>query len=198
LIGFLIVGVFLGLEKRLNLSGLGAIVSFLGVGFLGYGGLLFHLDRNSEGSALGSPLLSFHLVTSVLGLVLLGLTFVVGIGILVKEFLLKKHRFPVMLQNLPSLSRLENMSVLATMTGFWLMLVGVISGGVAARQLGLEDLVYNPKVALSVLSLGVYVVLILARKFWGLRGRRAAWLTVAGFCSLLLAFVAVGRGFSVY
>jgi ABC-type transport system involved in cytochrome c biogenesis permease subunit len=55
------------------------------------------------------------------------------------------------------------------------------------EAIGLAD----PKVLVSVISWAVYCFAVLARQTLGWAGRRAAWLSAAGFAIVLLNFLAI-------
>ena len=92
------------------------------------------------------------------------------------------------------LERLETWSVLFATLGFCLLTVGLVTGlaRLETATVSLETL--TPKIALACGVWLVYAVALhapLLPRFSDLRGRGAAWLSVAGFALMVLALLAV-------
>ena len=88
----------------------------------------------------------------------------------------------------------------AVAVGWACLTIGVIVGVIWAQQaralvpddpnlraMSLTD----PKILISVLTWGVYSFAVFARRTLGWTGRRAAWLSAAGFAMVLLNFLPV-------
>jgi len=81
------------------------------------------------------------------------------------------------------------------------MTLGVATGFLFAYTRGVSMLGFDPRLLWSTLTLSVYLVLVVANYVYGLRGRRAAWLSVAGFSTVVASFVSVnilGGSFHVF
>ncbi|MCB0358357.1 MAG: cytochrome c biogenesis protein CcsA [Bdellovibrionales bacterium] len=200
-VSFAIIAVFLGLERVLGLSGLGLLVIVVSAVVMVIASVVFHFGGQVQEIAADPKLVIFHLAACLLATVLLSFTFVFSLGVIAKEFSLKRSRLPRMLQRLPSLDRLERFSTMTLTVGFWLMLVGVITGVLLALSTNVDAPFSDPRVWWSMLTLAVYAVLLLFRSTRGLRGAQAAWLAVLGFATVALSLLGVtlwGDTFHVY
>src|SRR5437870_7682097 len=75
--------------------------------------------------------------------------------------------------------------------GLVLLTLGMVSGIVWAHTAWGRDWSSDPKVVLSLVIWGIYVVLLQGRMTAGWRGRWAATLTIAGFAVIVLSLVGV-------
>jgi hypothetical protein len=82
--------------------------------------------------------------------------------------------------------------------GFVCMTVGLFAGSlIAQEQVGIGYFA-DPKVLLSFVMWGLYVVILFIRRNAGLRGRRAAWLTSGVFVLMLCVWAANMLGGSLF
>lgn len=165
-----------------------------------------HEAHALRGGAAHSPaLLSAHIFSATLGTALFGVAAAASVVYLLAERRLKR-RLPAIggLGALgargavrPSLETLDSWNrygitfgflalTIAALTGTsWLLL----SGGSAVAGRGLGDVVRflfsKPQYTLSIVTWLIYAALLGARLLAGLRGRRAAVLTLTGFCAAL-------------
>ncbi|HEX5108855.1 MAG TPA: cytochrome c biogenesis protein CcsA [Vicinamibacterales bacterium] len=113
---------------------------------------------------------------------------------------IKKKHLGYFYTRLPSLQILDAMNSRAVAIGLVFLTIGVVVGIVWTLQarpehpgnsnlaaIGLGD----PKVFISVLTWVMYFFAVLARRTMGWAGRRASWLSAAGFVIVLLNFLAV-------
>jgi ABC-type uncharacterized transport system permease subunit len=113
---------------------------------------------------------------------------------------IKKKHLGYFYTRLPSLQILDAMNSRAVAIGLVFLTIGVVVGIVWTLQarpehpgnsnlaaMGLAD----PKVFISVLTWVMYFFAVLARRTMGWAGRRASWLSAAGFVIVLLNFLAV-------
>ena len=89
---------------------------------------------------------------------------------------------------LGSLERLERLTMTAVTLGFALLTIGIVTGGVEMVRQGLVT--QRWKVGLAVCVWLVYAVVLHAPINPVFRGRRAAWLSVAGFVLMVGAVAA--------
>lgn len=201
LIAWLLVASFLLLERRLRLSVLGVFVAPLAALLALSSGLLFHLPRDERMLTAQGPWFVLHLVGTILAHGAFALAFVVSIGVILKEYFLKVKRFPVVQQRLPALETLDRLSGRLIAGGFALMVLGVVTGMYFGFQQGIEMFILDPRLLCSFLTLIVYGAVLTARHKHGWRGRRAAWLAIAGFATIVLSFVSLssfGGSFHVF
>jgi ABC-type transport system involved in cytochrome c biogenesis permease subunit len=113
---------------------------------------------------------------------------------------IKKKHLGYFYDRLPSLQILDAMNSRAVAVGWLFLTVGVVVGIIWVRQArgdfpnnpSLEAMsLGDPKVFISVLTWAMYSFAMLARRTMGWTGRRAAWLSAAGFAVVLLNFLGV-------
>ena len=189
LISSLLVFCFLMLEKRLSISSLGAFVGPLASAFMLFSGLLFHLERPVTEPYKQDLLLWFHIALTILGHVAFVFAFGVSLALILQETLIKRKRFTSVQKVLPSIRLLDFLNARLLFVGFLCMLIGVLAGFAfgAVHHISLLDL--GSRVFWSLITLLVYAVLLTARAQIGLRGRRAALLSVIGFGTVVASFL---------
>ena len=118
---------------------------------------------------------------------------------------IKKKHLGYFYARLPSLQILDAMNSRAVAVGWLFLTVGVVVGIIWARQARLEFpnnpnleamSLADPKVFIAALTWAVYSFAVLARRTMGWTGRRAAWLSAAGFAIVLLNFLPVSYFFT--
>lgn len=91
---------------------------------------------------------------------------------------------------LPPLATMDKVTQSTLQIGFVCMTVGLFAGSVVAQeQVGIGYFI-DPKVMLSFVMWGLYVVILFVRRSVGLRGRRAAWITSSVFVVMLCVWAA--------
>jgi ABC-type transport system involved in cytochrome c biogenesis permease subunit len=135
--------------------------------------------------------LVFHVSVSTLGMAAFCVAFAMSVIYLVQDRALKSKSAPGLLQRLPSLEVSDRIGHQAILLGFPLLTVGIVTGVV--RSVALYDRYWmgGPKETFPVLAWAVFAVLLLARLGWGFRGRKSAYLTIAGFAFGLLTVLGI-------
>jgi ABC-type uncharacterized transport system permease subunit len=201
LISCFVVGLFLVLRRRFSIEPLGAFVSPLAVLFLLASGILFHFERTGIAPAPRGSLLWFHISTTLLGHVAFVFAFGVSLALIIQETLIKKKKSFKLQKKLPAVIVLDSLNALILSMGFVLMVCGVLSGVIFALSQSMDLLTADNRLFWSLVTLTVYAVLLFGRSFKGLRGKRAAWYSVAGFCTVLASFLSMavmGSGFHAH
>ena len=93
------------------------------------------------------------------------------------------------LGELPSLVAMDSLLFQMILMGFLLLTATLASGVFFSEALFGKPLPFNHKVVFSFISWLIYGGLLAGRQVWGVRGRRAARWTMAGFVMLLVAYV---------
>ena len=93
------------------------------------------------------------------------------------------------LANLPPLLTLEALLFRIIGLGFLLLTLTLVSGAVFSETLFGQALRINHKTLFAIVSWLIFAALLAGRHFYGWRGRVALRWTLAGFVSLLLAYV---------
>lgn len=165
-----------------------------------------HEAHALRGGASHSPaLLSAHIFSATLGTALFGVAAAASVVYLLAERRLKR-RLPAIgaLGAMgargavrPSLETLDSWNRYGITFGFLALTIAaltgttwiLLSGGSAVAGRGLGDVVRflfsKPQYTLSIVTWLIYAALLGARLLAGLRGRRAAVLTLTGFCAAL-------------
>ena len=93
------------------------------------------------------------------------------------------------LDQLPALLTMEKLLFRMIGLGFILLSLTVLSGIVFSEQLFGKALTWDHKSVFTLLSWLLFAVLLAGRRFRGWRGKTALTFTLAGFATLLLAYV---------
>jgi cytochrome c-type biogenesis protein CcsB len=133
--------------------------------------------------ALKSNWLLIHVVTAFLGYAAFALAFGTAILYLVQE----RRPRPA----LPPLSQLDRLLYRATVLGFLLLTLGILTGAVWAESAWGRYWSWDPKETWSLITWLVYATLLHARLLKGWQGRRIAWLAVVGFMAVLFTYFGV-------
>lgn len=137
--------------------------------------------------------LVFHLATIYLGLLGCGIGAAAGAMYLFVQGRLKAKADLASVNPLASLETLETLIIRAATLGFVLITVAMVSGMVIATQseeatsLG-EAWWTSPKVWLAFAAWAIYGLLINVKHASAFRGRRAAWLAIAGLIVVLATY----------
>jgi cytochrome c-type biogenesis protein CcsB len=188
-LALLIVVVFLLVQLRRPLVALGAVVSPLAFG------LTLAADAAYVGvrplpPVLDSAWLPVHVTLSILGDAVFALAFSASLLYLVQEHRLKTRRGPGTFR-LPSLETLDRVNYACLVWGLILLTLGIVTGIVWAHTAWGRFWSSDPKLVFSLVTWGIYVVLLQGRMTAGWRGRRAATLTIAGFAVIVISLVGV-------
>ena len=148
---------------------------------------------------LRSPLFTIHVLSMLVAYASFALAFVLGITyvLLFKE--IKAKHLGYFYARLPSLQMLDVMNARAVVVGWLFLTCGLTVGVVWALQItGSPDpraqamKVADPKILVALICWLTYSFALFARRTIGWSGRRAAYLSAAGFIIVLLNFLPVG------
>jgi ABC-type uncharacterized transport system permease subunit len=106
---------------------------------------------------------------------------------------LKAKRAPRMLERLPSLATCDRIGYHAVLWGFPLLTIGIATGQVVLWAKHGTLWMGGPKQIFPILSWAVLAVLLYARLVRGFRGRKSAYLAIAGFALCLLTVLGMTR-----
>lgn len=113
--------------------------------------------------------------------------------ILMERALHKTKRFSMnekdFWQGLPSLLSLDQTLVRVVLIGFLLLTLTLLSGVVVSQNLGYGWMRFDHKTVFTVATWLLAAALLAGRRWWGWRGRVAARWTIAGYITLLMAYV---------
>jgi ABC-type uncharacterized transport system permease subunit len=114
---FLLVGFFITVEKRAQLTALGAILSPLAIVAMTISSVAFHLDRGEGLEANLTSVLTAHILTSVIAHSVFFISFAFSLALIVHRSLLKRRRLTKLQRLLPPLERLDQFNATGRRTG---------------------------------------------------------------------------------
>ena len=129
-----------------------------------------------------------HVVLVLVGLAALVLNFGGALMYLLVERQLKAKRPGAGHNPLPPLETLDRLTVATLTVAFPFLTVGLALGALSVRGAGVAS--FDPLAVFSVLMWLIYAATLLGRVVGHWRGRRAAYLSIAGFCVMLLTLSA--------
>jgi cytochrome c-type biogenesis protein CcsB len=192
-IACLMVGLYLVIAWRTNLTVVGALVTPLAFLFA-----LSSFALNAPTPALPPQLQSIwlpaHVAPAFLGYAVFAVAFCLSLIYLVQERQLKAKRKGDLFRRLPSLEVLDNLNHRFVSWGFALFTVGIITGSLLAKETWGELWSWEPVEVCSLITWLLYAMLLHARSV-GWRGRKAATLTIVGFVILVASFLSVNLVF---
>jgi ABC-type uncharacterized transport system permease subunit len=186
------VAAFLLLRRHANLDPMGVIVAPIALTFL-VGAQFVGVDLEPE-QLVSRPLLVSHVTANVLGLGLFVVAGASGLLYLLQERRLRDKRAGGVASRLPSLDALDRTTHRLLLGGFPLLTFGVVTGAIFSRQF---DSFAGAALARTLFGFATWFLLagvLVLRRLAGVRGRRAAYGTVAGvLCVLLVVLIYVVR-----
>lgn len=185
---WLVVGVYLVVQSRIRLAAVGAVVAPLAFS-LTLASLAFYSSIPDLPPNLQSAWLPIHVTLAVLGNAVLALAFAVSLVYLVHERELKEKRVGRFFKRLPSLETLDQLNYRALVWGFLFLTLGILSGALWGKHSWGRFWSWDEREILSLVTWLLYAGLLEARMVAGLRGRRAAAVTIVGFAVVLGSFV---------
>lgn len=139
---------------------------------------------------LRRDILTLHLVLLMGGYLMLMFSFGTAVAYLLTSWLLKRKRSLAILDKFPPLELTEQLTNKLVLVGFPLLVLGMVVGAFWARLIG-RSAWSDPKVALSILTGGIFAIYLHARFVRRWEAPILHWLIVVGFISLLVTFFAV-------
>jgi len=115
------------------------------------------------------------------------IVFVASVMYLWQERELKLKTFSAFFHRLPSLSTVDDIGSTAAGIGFTLLSLGIITGVIWSSARSGRFWHNDPKEVFAVLTWLLYLTMIHYRAQW--RGRKAAWIGVAGFALVVFTFL---------
>lgn len=92
-------------------------------------------------------------------------------------------------QGMPPLLSLDQMLMHVVLAGFALLTLTLVSGVVVSLEMGYGLMRIDHKTVFTMAAWFLGLTLLLGRRFWGWRGRVAARWTLAGYVTLIMAYV---------
>ncbi len=189
LFGWLLALTYLGLELYHRQRSVGALVlPFILVFFVA--AHLAPADKLSPPDAHG-PTFAFHVTLSILAYSAFALSFVLSLIFLIEERLLRRHKLGDVVWRLPPLELLEQMSRSSVLVGLVSITIGTAFGFLWVDRLSDKYSFYDPKYAITLLVLLLYVIYFRLARTTAWRGARASKLCIFNFAIVFLSFTVV-------
>lgn len=135
------------------------------------------------------PAFKAHLLVAMLAYSLLTIAALHALLMTVVEKHLHHPGSHSVLNNLPPLLAMEKLLFNIIWAGFILLTLTLLSGIVFSKEVFGQPLTFSHKTLFGFISWGVFAALLAGRQFYGWRGRIAIRWTLAGFITLLLAYI---------
>jgi len=150
-------------------------------------------DINPLMPALQSNWLTYHVITCFLGYAAFAVACGVSIMYLIKAKSEEKGTDAAggLLSIFPPTKVLDDLNYKAIMVGFPLLTLGIITGAAWANYAWGTYWSWDPKETWSLIVWFVYAAFLHARFTKGWVGKRAAWLSIAGFAATIFCYLGV-------
>jgi cytochrome c-type biogenesis protein CcsB len=186
-----ILFIYIVLDRKSKHNHLGIIISPLLMILMSIASVLLK-DITHIPPILKSQWLLVHGIFSFLAEGIFTIAFATSVFYLFQERSLKmKKRITLFQRGSPSLEALDEFIFLCIRLGFPLMTAGIITGSIWANTAWNSYWSWDPKETWSLITWIIYAALLHQRINMGWRGKKAAWMAVVGFISVLFTFFGV-------
>lgn len=190
---WLIAVVYLFIEVKFRDKSLGAFVVPL-ILTAQFFSIIFIHPEDPLPPLLDSPWFSVHVTASFVAYASFFFSFITGLLYMMQVYYLNARRMGIVFSRLPALGMLDDMNLKATSIGWVCLTIGISTGilwALQAWQTG-EIWLKDPKVFCVFLTWIIYTSQLIARYTAGWQGQRAAYLSIIGFVSVLVAYIGAG------
>lgn len=139
-----------------------------------------------DDSIIHMPLLSFHTLTTVIGYTCFIYSFILGIMYLYLLKRFEKKRYDAIFFGMPPLDLLEKLNIIILFAGFVLMSFGLVTGGWLAVLIWENIPFFDPKIFLTICLWFIYLVSLMARFLFKLRGKTMSYASIIGFSLIII------------
>ncbi|MBI3551570.1 MAG: c-type cytochrome biogenesis protein CcsB [Elusimicrobia bacterium] len=186
-----VAAVFFVVEGRHRLGILGAFV--LPWATIGAGAAVIFADPAIKGlsPALQSYWINIHPMVLMTAYAAFGNAFGVGVALLIQEHQIKSRKPTELCYRLPSIEELDNLNYRIIVFGFPVLTVGIIMGGIWAYNAWGRFWGWDAKETWAFITALIYAGFLHMRFVKGLRGRKAVYVSMIGFASVVFTFIGV-------
>ncbi len=132
--------------------------------------------------------LDFHVFTTFIGYAGFAISFGISIMFLLKNRVEESGRKTALMDAFPEARVLDELGYRAIAWGFPFLTTGIISGAVWANYAWGTYWSWDPKETWSLITWFIYAAYLHARVTRGWRGRKAAYLSIAGFLAVIFLY----------
>jgi cytochrome c-type biogenesis protein CcsB len=140
---------------------------------------------------LQSSWLMIHTVLAFVGDAAFAMAFGAGVMYLMQEHYVKSKHLGGLFRRLPSLQILDEINYKLITIGFPFLTLAIITGAIWAENALGRFWRWDPKEVWSLITWFIYALVLHVRLTLGWRGKRAAILSILGFCVVLFTFFGV-------
>jgi cytochrome c-type biogenesis protein CcsB len=151
----------------------------------------FRPAQSFDLSAFRGGWLAVHIISTILGYTGFFLSFMAAVMYLIQEKELKSKTPHTFYYRLPSLEQCDELYYRSLLFGLPLLTLGILTGFIWASRTWKGPWEFDPKIVASLLSWLIYLVLFSTRMSGGWRGRRAAYVAIFGFVTLMVTFLGI-------
>ncbi len=186
-----IVALYLYIEHRYRNRTIGAFVVPLAFLAMAYASLSPNISDRIQPliPALQSNWLIAHVITCFFGYAGFAVAFGISIMYIMKQRVVAVEG-PV-LAHVPETETLDDLTHKMVQFGFLFLTVGIITGAVWANSAWGRYWGWDPKETWSLITWFIYATLLHARLMRGWRGRKIAYISIAGFMAVLFTYFGV-------
>ena len=185
---WLMVACYLLIQIKYRLTVLGGIIAPLAF-LMSLAGIAFGSGNGEIPPDLKTFWLPLHVTSAFLGNAVFALAFSVSLIYLLQERRLKHKRLTALMKRFPSLESLDRLNYVLLGWGFPFMTLGIITGSIWAGIYWGNYWTWEPRQISSGIAWLFYGALLHGRITAGLRGKKAAFLTIVGFTVVLGYFL---------
>ena len=185
---WLMVACYLLIQMKYRLTVLGGIIAPLAF-LMSLAGIAFGSGSGEIPPDLKTFWLPLHVTSAFLGNAVFALAFGVSLIYLLQERHLKHKRMTALMKRFPSLESLDRLNYVLLGWGFPFMTLGIVTGSIWAGLYWGNYWSWEPRQISSGIAWLFYGALLHGRITAGLRGKKAAFLTIVGFTVVLGYFL---------
>ncbi len=185
---WMMVGVYLLVQLKYRLTILGGIIGPLAF-LMTFAAFAVGRGPNQIPPGIETFWLPLHVTLAFLGNAVFALAFAVSLVYLLQERHLKHKKLTLLMKRFPPLESLDRLNYKLLMWGFPLMTLGILTGSLWAGIHWGYYWSWDPRQISSAIVWLLYGALLHGRITAGLRGKKAALLTMVGFCVVLGYFL---------
>ena len=178
------VPVYLLVQLKYRLTILGGIIAPLAF-LMTFAALAVGMAVGDIPPALQTFWLPVHVTLAFLGNAVFAMAFGVSLIYLLQERHLKHKKMTALMKRFPPLESLDRLNYMLLVWGFPLMTLGILTGSLWAGIHWGHYWSWDPRQISSAITWLFYGVLLHGRITAGLRGKKAALLTMVGFCVVI-------------
>lgn len=185
-----IAAVFLIIEYKYDMWTTGMFVLPIAIVLLLW---LFTLDTSVRPMmpALRSNWLIIHVLSAVVAYGAFTVSFALSVMYILKEWVLLKNASNRLIQTLPSLQILDEISYKVIFIGMPFLTIMLVTGAIWAEFSWGSYWSWDPKETWALITWLIYAVYLHVRLMRNWRGKRAALLSIIGFGAVLFTFIGV-------